>query len=274
MSNGAPDCKRQRRADDDAAATQPAPSQGSVSPHSMHLHAVCQLSFRARLFAAHMCNRLHSPLLPLQPPAARPLPPPMYGKTLGRWQRLKALGCAIIGMLALRLSQGSGGPDSCNSPVKYRMLEAQLRRVGAGRAAETPEALFEEGRRLYAAGRYAAAASKLGAAVKGGHLRAHAMLAWLLLFGRQGVRRRKRKALRLAEAGAQSGCCDCSGVAAYCHAQGYGGVRKDEASALQLARASAAAGSRYQATFLQYKIVTFGQVRAARDGHAVPVAAC
>jgi len=117
--------------------------------------------------------------------------------------------------------------------------------VGAGRAAETPEALFEEGLRLYAARQHAAAASKLAAAVKGGHVRAHAALAWLLLFGRQGVRRRKRKGLRLAEAGVRSGCCDCSGIAAYCHARGYGGLCKDEASALQLARASAAAGSRY-----------------------------
>jgi hypothetical protein len=107
----------------------------------------------------------------------------------------------MIGMLALRLS----GPSSCNSTVKYRklMLEAKLRRVGAGRAAETPEALFEDGLRLYAAGQYAAAASKLGAAVKGGHVRAHATLAWLLLFGRQGVPRRRRKGLRLAQAGAR-----------------------------------------------------------------------
>ncbi len=102
------------------------------------------------------------------------------------------------------------------------MFEAKLRRVGAGRAAETPEALFEDGLRLYAAGQYAAAASKLGAAVKDlmvtGHVRALATLNWLLLFGRQGVRRCRRKGLRLAEAGARSGCCDCSGVAAYCRA--------------------------------------------------------
>ena len=153
----------------------------------------------------------------------------------------------MIGMLALRLSQGCGGPESCNSTVKYRMLrfEAKLRRVGAGRARETPEAVFEDGLRLYAAGQYAAAASKLGAAVKGGHMRAHATLAWLLLFGRQGVRRSRRKGLRLAEAGARLGCCDCSGIAAYCRAQGYGGLLKDKASALQLARGSTAAGSRY-----------------------------
>jgi hypothetical protein len=151
----------------------------------MHLHAVGQLSFRARLFAAHLLyNQLHSPLLRLQPPASPPLPPPsgvaVYGKTLGRYQRLKALGCAMIGMLALRLSHGFGGPDSCNSTVKYRMLrfEATLRRVGAGRAAETPEAAFEDGLRLYAAGQYAAAASKLGAAVKGGHTCAR-MPRWL-----------------------------------------------------------------------------------------------
>ena len=49
----------------------------------------------------------------------------------------------------------------------------------------------------------------------------------------------------MAEAGVRSRCCDCSGIAAYCHAQGYGGLPKDEASALQLARASAAACSRY-----------------------------
>ncbi len=90
----------------------------------------------------------------------------------------------MIGLLALRLSHGSGGHESCNSPVKYRMMrfEAKLRRVVAGRAAETPGALFEAGLRMYAAGRYAAAASKLGAALKGGHVRAHASLAWLLLF--------------------------------------------------------------------------------------------
>ena len=92
----------------------------------LHTRCTCMLqasSPSARVCSLRICTTSCT-RRPFSPPPRAPSPPrgavAVYCNTLEQCQRLKVLGCAMMGMLAVRLSQGSGGPESCNSPVMYR----------------------------------------------------------------------------------------------------------------------------------------------------------
>jgi TPR repeat protein len=124
-----------------------------------------------------------------------------------------------------------------------------MRRVTVGHVAASPEGCFEEGLRLYAAGRFKDAAPKLEAAAAGGILRALAELAWLLWYGREGVVADRGRALALAEQGARVDCMHCKGLLAIM-IMFEENVSKDvrkahEARSLRLACESAAADSKW-----------------------------
>ena len=81
---------------------------------------------------------------------------------------------------------------------------------------------------MLAAGHYAAAAVQLQLSVEAGHLPSRAVLAWLLIWGREGVAKDVTRGFELAEEGARLGCHHCQGVMALCYV--YGIVcRKDSA---------------------------------------------
>ena len=94
-----------------------------------------------------------------------------------------------------------------------------------------------------ASGRCSLAAAQLQEALLLGHLSSRASLAWMLVFGRQGVAKNRSRAFELAEKGARLGCHDCQGMVSLCRALGYG-CAKNAALALRLARESALAGSK------------------------------
>jgi TPR repeat protein len=124
-----------------------------------------------------------------------------------------------------------------------------MRRVAVGRAAASPEGCFEEGMRLYAAGKFKAAVPKLEVAVAGGIVRAINELAWLLWYGREGVEANKARALVLAKQGVQLDCMHCKGLLAImmeCDEHASKDVRHDHNTrSLRLASESTDAGSKW-----------------------------
>ncbi len=94
---------------------------------------------------------------------------------------------------------------------------------------------------MLAAGQYAAAAQQLQRAIGHGHLPSRALMAWILLFGREGVADDHERAFALVD---RVLCAHCKGVVAYCCLCGYG-CKKNTTRSLKLARESSGKGSRY-----------------------------
>ena len=110
-------------------------------------------------------------------------------------------------------------------------------------AAAVGSKVGKEAEELCASGQCAAAAVALKRAMDVGHLPSSALMAHMLLFGREGVAKDRNGAFELAEEGARLGCHHCQGVMAWC----YWGVwcMRDAARSLELARESSGKGSRY-----------------------------
>ena len=131
------------------------------------------------------------------------------------------------------------------------------------------QACAAEAERLLAAGNYAAAAAQLQLAIDMGHSLSRALMAWLLIWGREGIAQDTDTAFDLVQEGARLGCHHCQGVQAYFH---FIGTKDDpivlddereEWRVSDLARASAQKGSRYG----QY---TLGLLLSIRDGNIGP----
>jgi hypothetical protein len=143
---------------------------------------------------------------------------------------------------------------------ELRLLHADIARLNAGcaaggaarlpapappahvDAAAQGEALFQEGQRLYGEQRFSEAVERWGRAALLQHGPSHAHLSDMLLWGRAGVAKDKKRALKLATAGAALGCAHSKGALGLCYVGGFG-VAEDEARGLALGRESEAAGS-------------------------------
>ena len=101
---------------------------------------------------------------------------------------------------------------------------------------------FEEGQRLCGSQRFSDAAKSFAQAVDLKHAHSHALLANMLIDGRQGVPKDLKRAFELASAGAGMGCAHSKGVLGRCYSNGFI-VAADHAKALALGMESAAAGS-------------------------------
>ena len=123
-----------------------------------------------------------------------------------------------------------------------------MRRVAAklmhSLAAAVGNKVGKEAEELCASGQCAAAAVALKLAVYLGHLPSRALMAHMLLDGREGVAEDRNAAFELVEEGARMGCHHCQGVMAICYCWGDG-CEADEARSLELARESSGKGSRY-----------------------------
>ena len=111
-------------------------------------------------------------------------------------------------------------------------------------AAAVGNKVGKEAEELCASGQCAAAAVALKLAVDLGHLPSRALMAHMLLKGREGIAKDRNGAFELVEEGARLGCHHCQGVMAWCYMYGDGCVR-DDARSLELARESSGKGSRY-----------------------------
>jgi TPR repeat protein len=79
---------------------------------------------------------------------------------------------------------------------------------------------FEEGIKLYAAGKYAAAKIQYEAAIKNGNLEARAELAWMLRYGREGVPSDLMASDRLVLKGHELRSPQCAGILSLNRTQG------------------------------------------------------
>ena len=120
--------------------------------------------------------------------------------------------------------------------VAAKMMHSLVAAVGSKVGNEAEE--------LCASGQCAAAAVALKLAVDFGHLPSRALMAHMLMEGREGVAQDGNRAFELAEEGARLCCHHCQGMMAKCYRFGYGCV-KDAARSLELARESSGKGSRY-----------------------------
>ena len=102
----------------------------------------------------------------------------------------------------------------------------------------------KEAEELCASGKCAASQPLLQKAIYLGHLPSRALMAHMLLDGREGVVKDEGRGFELAEEGAHLGCHHCQGVLARCYLLGSG-CEKDEERSLELARESSGRGSRY-----------------------------
>jgi len=183
----------------------------------------------------------------LPPRVVRPFAgAPVYNMSLTHAERLRVAGCGFKGKLVRFLSLGVGHhfEPQRNWGTCCKMMQSNVRRVAAGLAAAVRDKVATEAEELCASGQCAAAVSPLQWAIDFGHLPSRALMAWLLIDGREGIARNWSVSFQLAEDGARLGCHHCQGMMAYCYWGGFG-CTKDESQSLQLARESSLLGSRY-----------------------------
>ena len=153
----------------------------------------------------------------------------------------------------------------------HKLMQGIVRRVAAklmhSLAAAVGSKVGKEAEELCASGQCAAAAAALKLAVDFGHLPSRALMAHMLMEGREGVARDSKRAFVLAEEGARLGCHHCQGVMAWRYTCG---CKADEARSLELARESSMKGSRYGQCVLGM-FYRFGGGIVAQD-HAQAVA--
>jgi TPR repeat protein len=161
------------------------------------------------------------------------------GIRVGQKQRRAVLcGGALLSVLVPRLLclQGESG-------VRKRFHLAQhmaSRRHFLGSKLNEAEGLFEEGQRLYGEQRFSEAAERWGRAALLEHGPSHAHVSDMLMDGRPGVAKDRKRAFAFASAGVALGCAHSKGALGLWY---FEFSEEDRARALALGRESAAAGS-------------------------------
>jgi len=172
---------------------------------------------------------------------------PVYDMSLTHAERLGAVGCGLKGRLVRLLSLGVGRhfEPQRNWGACRKMMLSNARRVASKlMTAVVRDEAAKEAEELCASGQCAAAVVPLQRAIDFGDSNSRALKAWLLIEGREGVAKDRKRAFKLAEEGARLGCHHCRGVMAYCYLHSRG-CRKDAARSMELARESSGRGSRY-----------------------------
>jgi TPR repeat protein len=157
-----------------------------------------------------------------------------------------AMGYGLKGKLVQLLSQGTGRYSETKNNWKacHNMMACIVRRVASKHVASMRDKAAKEAEELCASGQCAAALVLLLRAIYLGHLPSRALMAHMMLDGREGVAVDHKRGFELVEEGARLGCHHCQGVMAECYRWGYGCVR-DKARSFELARESSGKGSRY-----------------------------
>ena len=163
-------------------------------------------------------------------------------------ERLHVTGCAMTCRLVHMLSLGTGNyiEPQWNSGACRQLMLSIVRRVDAGLVDAMRNKVATEAEKQCVSGQCAAALVPLQLAIDMGHSHSRALMAQMMIQGREGVAKDQNRAFQLAEEGARLGCHHCQGVLAGCYLGGYGCAR-DYAQSLELARKSSGSGlgSRY-----------------------------
>ena len=127
------------------------------------------------------------------------------------------------------------------SPNMMRCIE---NRIVSKQMDALRQKIAKKAKELCASGLCAEAQVLLQLAIDMGHLPSRALMAHMLLDGREGVPQDRIRAFNLVEEGTLMGCHDCQGVLARCYMKGFG-VQQDLLRPLKLAHKSSESGSRY-----------------------------
>jgi len=228
---------------------QPASWEMAVHQQPLTLLALVK-SFHGTLVCAQLCNPQGIALfsfVSLLPRVLRPFAgAPVYDMSLTHAERVRAVGCGFKGKLVRLLSLGVGRhfEPQRNWGACRKMMHSIVRRVAAGLAAAVRDKVAKEAEELCVSGQCAAAVVPLQRAIAFGDFTSRALMAWLLIDGREGVAEDQERGFELAEEGARLGCHHCQGVMAYC-LWGSCGCEADAARSLEFARESSGRGSRY-----------------------------
>jgi TPR repeat protein len=242
---GAAKSEREPQVEEDA----PASSETTVHPQPLTLLALVKAYFDTLVWV-QLCNPQGVALFSfvrLPPRLPRPFAgAPVYDMSLTHAERLCAVGCGLKGRLVRLLSLGVSRHFELQSDWRacHQMMQSNARRVASKRMAAVRDEAANEAEELCASGQCAAAVVPLQRAIDFGDSTSRALKAWLLIDGREGVVKDRKRAFELAEEGARLGCHLCQGVMAYCFFSGRG-CERDYARSLSLARESSGRGSRY-----------------------------
>jgi TPR repeat protein len=238
--------KRQQQLAEEVA---PASLQVAVHAEPLMLLAVARSHFDALVWM-QLCNPQGVSVFSfvrLPPRVPRPFAgAPVYGMSLTHAERLRAVGCGFKGRLVRLLSLGVGRhfEPQRNWGACRKMMQSNVRHVAAGLAAAVRDEAAKEAEELCTSGQCAAAVVPLQRAIHLGDSPSRALMAWLLIRGREGIDEDEERGFELAEEGARLGCHHCQGVMAFCLYDGCG-CKSDSAQSLELARESSGRGSRY-----------------------------
>jgi TPR repeat protein len=171
---------------------------------------------------------------------------PAYAMSLTHVERLCAMGYGLKGKLVQLLSQGTGRYSETKNNWKAcnNMMACIVNSVASKHVASMRDKAAKEAEELCASGQCAAALVLLQKTIDFGHLPSRALLAQMLIEGREGVAVDHKRGFELVEEGSRLGCHHCQGVMAWCYFYGHG-IRRDAARSLELARESSGRGSRY-----------------------------
>jgi TPR repeat protein len=119
-----------------------------------------------------------------------------------------------------------------------------MQRISSKSVASVRDKAAEEAEELCASGKCATALPLLEKAIDLGHLHSHALKAWLLIKGREGVPQDRIRAFNLVEKGTLLGCHHCQGVMAFFYTCGFRCL-PDVSQLLEFAHKSSEKGSKY-----------------------------
>ena len=223
--------------------------KGGIIPHTLPLSLLAiDKSYFGMLVWMQLCNPQGVALFSFVSFPQR-VPRPfacvrVYDMSLTSVERLRIVGCGLKGKLVQQLSLGVGhhfepqsGWGAC-----HQMMLCITHRIASKQMAAVRNEAAKKAEELCALGQCAAAIIPLQQAIDMGHLPSRALMAWLLIGGREGIAKNVEKAVQLAEEGTRLDCPHCQGVMAHCYTVGYG-----LSQSLELARQSSGSGlgSRY-----------------------------
>ena len=179
-------------------------------------------------------------------PAHVPYSIARYQAYLTHTERLHVVGCGFKSNIIRLLSLGRGvhREPNRNRNACHKYMYMIVRRIASKRMTDVRDKFAKEAEELCALGQCAAAIVPLLLAIDFGHLPSRALLAYLLIDGREGIAKDKNRGFELVEEGARLGCHHCKGMLAYSYLYGYG-CKRDNARSLKLARESSGLGSKY-----------------------------
>ena len=218
--------------------------KGGIIPHTLPLSLLAiDKSYFGMLVWMQLCNLRGVALFSFVKIRQR-VPRPfacirVYDMYLTHAERLRVVGCGLKGKLVRQLSHSVGGWGACHQMMLYI-----TRRIASKQMAAVRNKAAKEAEELCALGQCAAALIPLQQAIDMGHLPSRALMAWLLIEGREGIAKDEERGFELVEEGARLGCHYCQGVVAYCYLSGFG-CKVDRALSLSLARESSGRGSKY-----------------------------